>query len=77
MDSVLVAHDDSVDRRVIPRADTVEAKSVLVVREGRSHFRGEELGCDLPNHGAQHTTVLYRAFLAAKPCVTPQKSRSV
>ena len=35
MDSVLVARDDSVDRRVIPGAETVEAEFVPVVREGR------------------------------------------
>ena len=35
MDSVLVARDDSVDRRVVPRAETVEAKFVLVVGESR------------------------------------------
>jgi hypothetical protein len=55
--AVLVARDDGVDRRVIPSADTVEAKFVLVIREGGSHFRGEELGRNLPNHGAHHTTV--------------------
>jgi hypothetical protein len=35
VDSVLVAGDDGVDRRVIPRAETLEAKYVPVIREGR------------------------------------------
>ena len=35
MDSVLVTRDDSVDRRVVPGADTVEAKLVLVYEGSR------------------------------------------
>jgi len=52
MDSVLVARDDRVDRRVIPRAETVEAEFVLVICERRGHFDGEELRRDLPDHWA-------------------------
>ena len=43
MDPVLVARDNRVNRRVIRSADTVEAKFVLVIREGRRRFRSEEL----------------------------------
>jgi len=56
VDSMLVARDDGVDRRVIPGAETLEAKCVSVIREGRRQVRSEELGRDLADHRAQHTT---------------------
>jgi hypothetical protein len=56
MNSVLVARDDGIDRRVIPSAETFEAKFVPVVRESRRQVCGEELGRDLADHRAQPTT---------------------
>jgi hypothetical protein len=43
MNSVLVARDDGVDRRVMPRAQTFKPKLVPVIRESGSQVRGEEL----------------------------------
>jgi hypothetical protein len=35
VDSVRVTRDDGVGRRIVPRAEAVEAKLVLVIRERR------------------------------------------
>ena len=39
------------DRRVLPRAQTLEAKLVLVVSERAGNVRGEEQRRDLTDHG--------------------------
>src|SRR3954462_12535171 len=55
VDSVLVTRDDSVLRRVLPGAETVEAKFVFVISNSRRDVRGEELGRDLADHAPQYT----------------------
>src|SRR5215831_8728441 len=56
VDSVVVARDDGVDGRVLPGAETVEAKFVSVIGERRGDVDGEELRGDLADHGAHHST---------------------
>jgi hypothetical protein len=46
VNSVLVPRDDGIDRRLLPGAETLEAKLVSVIREGRRQVRREELGRD-------------------------------
>src|SRR5262249_31420139 len=49
---VLVAGHDSVNRRVLPRAQTLETKLGFVIVKGAGDVQGEELRRDLANHGA-------------------------
>src|SRR5207247_4124583 len=48
---LLVARNDGVNRRILPRAQTLEAKLSSVVGKGAGDVQGEELRCDLTNHG--------------------------
>ena len=52
VDSVLVGSDDCIDWRGLPGAETLEAKFVPVIREGRWQIRCEELWRDLADHAA-------------------------
>src|SRR5262245_10026512 len=56
VDSVLVTCDDSVHRRVLPSAETVEAKFILVIGQRRRDVHGEELGRNLVDHLVEYTT---------------------
>jgi hypothetical protein len=49
---VPVARHDGVDRRILPRPQTFEAKLVFVIGDRAGNIRGEELRCDLTDHGA-------------------------
>ncbi len=48
---LLVARNDGVNRRILPRAQTLEAKLSSLVGKGAGDVQGEELRCDLTNHG--------------------------
>ena len=49
------------ERRVLPRAQTLEAKLVLVVSERAGNVRGEEQRRDLTDHGVSlHLRLLMR-----------------
>jgi hypothetical protein len=48
---VLVARHDGIDRRILPRPQTFEAKLVFVIGERSGNVRGEELRSDLTDHG--------------------------
>ena len=50
MNRVLVARNDGVDWRILPRAPTFEAKLVLVIGESGGNVRSEELRGDLTDH---------------------------
>jgi hypothetical protein len=50
MNRVLVARNDAVDWRILPRAQTFEAELVFVIGEGGGKVRGEELRRDLTDH---------------------------
>jgi hypothetical protein len=50
MNRVLVARNDGVDWRILPRAQTFEAELVFVIGEGGRNVRGEELRRDLTDH---------------------------
>ena len=47
MNRVLVARNDGIDWRILPRAQTFEAKLVLVIGESGGNVRGEKLRRDL------------------------------
>jgi hypothetical protein len=47
-----VTHDDGVNRRVLPRAQTLEAKLRFLIGKGAGDVHGEEQRRDLTNHGA-------------------------
>src|SRR5712671_448846 len=49
---LLVARNDGVKRRVLPRAQTLEGKLSLVIDKGAGDVHGEEHRHDLTNHGA-------------------------
>jgi hypothetical protein len=48
----MVARNDGVNRRVLPRAQTREAKLSFVIGKGAGNVHGEEQRRDLTNHGA-------------------------
>ena len=48
---VLVPRHDGVDGRIVPRSQTLEAKLFLVISERAGNVGGEELRCNLANHG--------------------------
>jgi hypothetical protein len=50
MNRALVAINDGVDRRMLPRAQTFEAKLVLVIGESGRNVHSEELRRDLTDH---------------------------
>jgi hypothetical protein len=56
MNRMLIARNDGVNRRGLPRAQTLEAKLVVVIGKGARNVHGEELRCDLTDHGAKSTT---------------------
>lgn len=49
---LLVARNDGVNRRILPRAQTLEAKLSFVIGKGGRDVQGEELRRDLTNHEA-------------------------
>jgi hypothetical protein len=49
---LLVARNDGVNWRVLPRTQTLEAKLSFVIGKGAGDVQGEELRRDLTNHGA-------------------------
>jgi len=51
MNRMLVALNDGINRRVLPRAQTLEAKLVLVIGESSGNVPGEEHGRNLTDHG--------------------------
>jgi hypothetical protein len=51
MNRVLVARNDGVLRRILPRTQTLEAKLRLVIRKGPGYVQSEELRRDPTNHG--------------------------
>jgi hypothetical protein len=55
VDRVLVAGHDGVDRRILPCPQTFEAKLVVVIGERPGNIGGEEMRCDLTDHGAKCT----------------------
>jgi hypothetical protein len=48
---LLIPRDNRVDRRVLPGAQTIEAKCVPVVGQSRRQIGREELGRDLADYG--------------------------
>jgi len=50
MNRVLVARNDGVDWRILPRAQTFEAELVFVIGKSNGNVRGEELRRDLTDH---------------------------
>ena len=48
---MVIAGDDGVDGRILPRSQTLEAQFVFGVGEGGRDIGGGELGSDLADHG--------------------------
>jgi hypothetical protein len=51
MNHLLVARHDGIDRRILPRPQTCEAKLACVIGERCGNVHGEEHGCNLADHG--------------------------
>ena len=49
---MLVACHDGIDGRILPRPQALEAKLVFVIGERTGNVGGEELRCDLTDHGS-------------------------
>src|SRR6266576_6465775 len=68
MNRLLVARHDGVSRRVLPGAQTLEAKLSFVIGKGAGNIHGEEQRRDPTNHGA--SLPQKECWVPTMPCAT-------